>query len=172
MSQRNKHENEELGIAHRYIIHTSLGIYYSHQATSLIPRGTRVLSSHEFRRLRWVVRHAYIPDRHKKTHHAHQTAQASRITTADCTTAKLGLNKQLHNGHCGAIDGVLLGARRTTSGLVEQLGRLRHRHADELRLRAAATATGATRGELFQDLESSIKNRPPVISHGTGEATE
>lgn len=83
------------------------------------------------------------------TYKSHQATETTTVSSAH-GTAELGLDQHLHDGHASTVDRILLVARRRTSSTVEQLRGLGHRHADQLRLRAAAASATS---EALQDLE-------------------
>lgn len=86
-----------------------------------------------------------------KTYQAHQAAEPTTVAATGCA-AELRLDEELHDGHGGAVDGVLLVAGRSAACVVEQLGSLRHCHTDKLRLGAPAAGAASARRELLQDL--------------------
>ena len=85
------------------------------------------------------------------TYQAHERAKSTAVAATGGGT-ELALDEELHDGHGRAVDGVLLVARRGASGVVEELRRLGHRHADQLRLRA--TAAPAAGRELLEHLRN------------------
>jgi hypothetical protein len=76
-------------------------------------------------------------------YHAHHRAEAAAVAAAH-HAGHLGLHEELHDRHRGGVDRVLLVPAGGAAGRVEQVARLAHRHADELRLHPAAAA--AARG--------------------------
>ena len=80
------------------------------------------------------------------THKAGQSAQASTVSAAS-QGAELALGKEFGDSQGCAVNCILFPATAGTARLIKELGRLGHRHADQLRLRATAAAT--TTGRKF-----------------------
>ena len=82
---------------------------------------------------------------------AYRTHQTSKPTTVASTnsTLELQLNKELHDSHGCAVNGILFSSGTHTT-LIEELAHLSHGHADQIIL---ATATSlSTARELLEDL--------------------
>jgi len=90
---------------------------------------------------------------HEALRQLHHATNASRVPAAG-SGAELALDEELHDGHGGAIDRVLLVSGRRAAAPVEELGCLGHGEGDQLRLGAAA-ATAATGCELLERLKRS-----------------